>query len=46
MIKASLKNLQKALKGEIGMSSELDVLSGSLYNGFMPPLWVKLAPQT
>jgi dynein heavy chain len=30
---SSLKDLRKALKGEIGMSSKLDELSISLYNG-------------
>lgn len=45
-IETSLKNLQRALKGEIGMSAELDDLSISLYNGFLPQLWAKLAPQT
>lgn len=35
-IDSSLKNLQRALKGEIGMSAELDDLAVSLYNGFLP----------
>ena len=35
-ISNSLSNLKKALKGEIGMSNELDDLSLSLYNGFLP----------
>ena len=32
----SLINLRRALKGEIGMSQELDELSLSLFNGFLP----------
>ena len=32
----SLANLRRALKGEIGMSSDLDELSLSLFNGFLP----------
>jgi dynein heavy chain, axonemal len=32
----SLSNLKKALKGEIGMSSELDELAIALFNGFLP----------
>jgi dynein heavy chain len=28
------------------MSSELDELASSLFNGFLPPSWRKLAPQT
>jgi len=42
----SLFNLKRALLGEIGMSSELDELSNCLLNGFLPPMWAKLAPQT
>jgi dynein heavy chain len=38
--------LKRALKGEIGMSQELDNLSNSLYNGFLPSIWARLAPQT
>jgi len=37
-------NLKKALNGEIGMNSELDDLSLSLFNGFLPASWAKLAP--
>ena len=32
----SLNNLYRALKGEIGMSGELDELSAALMNGFLP----------
>ncbi|GBG66219.1 hypothetical protein CBR_g57822 [Chara braunii] len=43
---SSLKDLQKALSGEIGMSNELDELSRALFNGQLPKLWRKLNPQT
>lgn len=42
----SLRELQKALKGEIGMSQQLDDLAQSLYNGQIPANWRSLAPQT
>lgn len=43
---SSIANLKKALNGEIGMSAELDNLANSFFNGFLPPMWAKLAPQT
>lgn len=42
----SLQDLQRALVGEIGMSDELDALGDSLYNGFLPQAWRRLAPDT
>ena len=45
-IRDTLTNLKRALKGEIGMSAELDDLLVSLLNGFLPTAWRKLAPQT
>jgi dynein heavy chain, axonemal len=45
-ISSSLVSLKKALAGEIGMSAELDELEMSLYNGFLPASWRKLAPMT
>jgi dynein heavy chain len=42
----SLKDLRKALKGEIGMSSKLDELASSLFNGTLPKVWRSLCPQT
>ena len=42
----SLQDLNKALVGEIGMSDELDNLGDSLYNGFLPFMWRRLAPAT
>jgi len=43
---ASLFNLKRALKGEIGMNNELDGLSTSLFNGFLPGSWASKAPKT
>ncbi|CAF1153283.1 unnamed protein product [Adineta ricciae] len=42
----SLATLRRALKGEVGMSNELDDLSRALYNGQLPPMWRRLAPAT
>jgi len=39
-----LKELQRALKGEIGMSSDLDAIASSLFNGDVPPQWKKILP--
>lgn len=36
----------KALKGEVGMSNELDELARSLFNGQLPAMWRRLAPAT
>ena len=46
IINQSLYDLRRALIGEIGMSSELDSLSSDLYNGYLPNLWRKYAPNT
>ena len=46
LMKGSIKDLKRALKGEIGMSAELDELGNSFYNGFLPPEWSKKAPET
>ncbi|CAD7947894.1 unnamed protein product [Amoebophrya sp. A25] len=43
---SSLLDLKRALKGEIGMSQLLDDIGSSLFNGFLPSWWAKLAPQT
>lgn len=43
---STISDLKRALKGEIGMSQDLDILGNSFFNGFLPPLWAKLAPQT
>lgn len=42
----TLADLKKALVGEIGMSDSLDALGDSLFNGFLPAIWRKLAPAT
>ncbi|CAM4852615.1 unnamed protein product [Rotaria socialis] len=42
----SLTTLRRALKGEVGMSNELEDLSRALYNGQLPPVWRRLAPAT
>ena len=36
----------QALAGEVGMSSELDDVAKSLYNGLIPGIWRRLAPAT
>jgi len=41
-----LKDLKRALLGEIGMSQELDTLSNQLFNGMLPSMWAGKAPQT
>ncbi|GMH41526.1 hypothetical protein BSKO_09436 [Bryopsis sp. KO-2023] len=45
-MQASLKDLQRALSGEIGFSSQIEELADSLFNGQLPPLWAKLNPAT
>lgn len=40
----SLKDLQRALVGEIGMSQALDELANCMFKGFVPPNWLKRAP--
>ncbi|XP_028270606.1 dynein heavy chain 10, axonemal isoform X2 [Parambassis ranga] len=42
----SLAELQRALAGEVGMSSELDEVARALFNGHIPAIWKKLAPDT
>ncbi|XP_036352277.2 dynein axonemal heavy chain 10 [Ochotona princeps] len=42
----SLAELQRALAGEVGMSSELDDVARSLFIGHIPSIWRKLAPDT
>ncbi len=45
-MKNSLQQLQKAIIGEIGMSTELEELAQSLFVGGIPFVWRKLAPHT
>jgi dynein heavy chain, axonemal len=42
----SLIDLSRALKGEIGMSDELESLADALFNGFLPAMWAGKAPKT
>uniref|UniRef100_H3BAL0 Dynein axonemal heavy chain 10 n=1 Tax=Latimeria chalumnae TaxID=7897 RepID=H3BAL0_LATCH len=42
----SLIELQKALAGEVGMSSELDEVARAFFNGHIPNIWRRLAPDT
>jgi dynein heavy chain len=42
----NIKDLKRALKGEIGMSQSLDDLGTSLFNGALPSAWAMLAPAT
>ena len=42
----TLKELRRAIAGEVGMSTELDALGSNLYNGQLPDMWRKLTPQT
>ncbi|KAL7391500.1 hypothetical protein ABVT39_010104 [Epinephelus coioides] len=42
----SLAELQRALAGEVGMSSELDEVARAFFNGHIPAIWKKLAPDT
>ena len=38
----SLKNVKKALKGEVVMSEELEKMANSLYDNMVPVLWSNL----
>ncbi|XP_068013204.1 dynein axonemal heavy chain 10, partial [Melanerpes formicivorus] len=42
----SLVELKRALAGEVGMSSELDDVARALFNGQIPGIWQRLAPDT
>ncbi|XP_064612357.1 LOW QUALITY PROTEIN: dynein axonemal heavy chain 10-like [Liolophura sinensis] len=45
-MKRSLTTLKRALAGEVGMSSELDEVARALFNGQIPAIWRRLAPET
>ncbi|BFZ18669.1 hypothetical protein BsWGS_21707 [Bradybaena similaris] len=45
-MRRSLGTLKRALAGEVGMSSELDDVARSVYNGMIPSIWRRLAPDT
>jgi len=42
----NIADLKRALKGEIGMSQQLDDLGTSMFNGMLPGAWAKISPQT
>lgn len=42
----SLTDLKRALVGEIGMSAALDDLATCIFKGFVPPQWLRFAPQS
>ncbi|XP_065594770.1 dynein axonemal heavy chain 10 [Cyrtonyx montezumae] len=42
----SLAELQRALAGDVGMSSDLDDVARALFNGQIPGSWRRLAPDT
>lgn len=43
---SSLRDLQRALAGEIGFSSRLEELASALFNGKLPAMWARLNPAT
>lgn len=46
VMSSSLKDLQRALTGEIGFSSSLEELANSVFNGKLPAMWARLSPAT
>lgn len=45
-MRISLKDLLRALAGEIGLSGPLEALSSSLFNGQVPVMWARMNPET
>lgn len=45
-IKSTLRDLRRAINGEIGITPELENLAQALTNGFLPTRWRELCPQT
>lgn len=45
-VKTNLKDLQDAINGVIGMSTDLESIYNDIFNGFIPKVWKDLAPQT
>ena len=43
-VKTSLVDLQRAIKGQVVMSQDLDLMYGSLLNNKVPELWSRVAP--
>jgi dynein heavy chain, axonemal len=46
LMRNSLLDLKRALVGEIGMSQALDDLANCIFNGMVPPEWLRFAPQS
>ena len=46
MCSSDLRGVEQALAGEVGMSSELDEVARALFNGMLPSIWRRLAPDT
>jgi len=42
----SLATLRRALAGEVGMNTDLEELSRSIYNGTLPEMWRRFTPAT
>jgi dynein heavy chain, axonemal len=42
----SLREVLRALAGEIGMSGSLEAITSSLFNGQLPEIWARLNPET
>ena len=45
-IRTSLRDLRRAIAGEVGMSAELDDVAASLGHGSIPASWRRLVPAT
>ncbi len=45
-MKSSLRELRRAIAGEVGMSNELDDVAACLGSGTIPASWRKLVPAT
>jgi len=39
MMVRHMRDLKRAIAGEIGMSDELDSIGSTMFNGFVPSLW-------
>lgn len=46
VMRTTLKDLSRALAGEIGFSADLEALGSSLFNGQLPAAWAKVNPPT
>ena len=43
VVRDTLRDIQKAIKGEVVMSMDLESMAGSMYNGTVPTLWSTVA---